>query len=146
MCDEAWYSPFFLSVHSLLLPLKRERLGGRKGIGYESHSFHSRLAKSFVQASTCSPRGRQAPGVGTVMITTCTQFYFQTPHLDPAHALPIPELIGGDSGGWQSLVSSPEHLLQLLRYSRKKHADALLRHTTVQVEPPQHRMQRGEGA
>src|SRR5260370_16572118 len=90
--------------------------------------------------------GRQGPGGGTVMITTCTQFYFQTPHLDPAHAVPIPELIGGDSGGLQSLVSSPEHLLPLLRYSRKKHAGALLRHTTVQGGPPQHRMQRSGGA
>ncbi len=38
-------------------------------------------------------RGRQAPGIGTIMITPCTQFYFQPPHLDPTHAVPIPELI-----------------------------------------------------
>jgi len=30
-------------------------------------------------------RGRQAPGIGTI--------YFQPPHLDPTHAVPIPELI-----------------------------------------------------
>jgi hypothetical protein len=46
-------------------------------------------------------RGRQAPGVGMIMIVPCTQFYFQAPYLDPTHAVFILELIDGNGGGEQ---------------------------------------------
>jgi hypothetical protein len=38
------------------------------------------------------------------MIRSCTQFHLQAPHLDPADAISVPELIDGNSGGKQSLI------------------------------------------
>ena len=81
-----------------------------------------------------------------IMIAACTQFYFQPPHLEPTHAVLIPELIDGDGGGEQPLVGPAEHLLHLLSRGEQEHTNVLPGHTTVQVEPPQHAIKRGEWA
>src|SRR6266581_1115676 len=83
-------------------------------------------------------RERQAPGVGMIMIAPCTQFYFQPPYLNPTHAVLIPKLIDGESGGEQPLVGPAEHLLHLLSRGGQKHADVLPGYTAVQVQQAQH--------
>lgn len=91
-------------------------------------------------------RGRQAPDVGLIMITPRAQFYFQAPHLDPAYAIPVPELIDGNGGGEKPLVGPAEHLLHLLSRGGQEHTDVLPGYTAVQVKPPQHALKRGEWA
>ncbi len=54
-------------------------------------------------------------GVGTIMIAPWTKFYFQPPHFDPTHAVPVPELIHAQGGGEQPLVGLAKHLLHLFR-------------------------------
>src|SRR6266700_8190691 len=70
------------------------------------------LGKQLGPGEHLRSRGRQAPGVGTIMIASCTQFYFQPPDLDPTHAVLVPELIHADGGGEQPLVGPAEHLIQ----------------------------------
>ena len=83
-------------------------------------------------------RGRQAPGVGMIMIAPCAQFYFQPPYLNPTHAVLIPELIDGDGGGEQPLVGPAEHRIHLLSRGGQEHADVLSGHTAIQVQQAQH--------
>src|SRR5205823_14479393 len=89
-------------------------------------------------------RGRQAPGVGTIMIAPCTQFYFQPPHLEPTHDVLVPELIHADGGGGQCLVGPAEHLIHLLNRGGQKDADVLVRHTMIQFQHAQYAVKRGK--
>ena len=69
---------------------------------------------------------RTSPMIGLIMIASCTQFDFQTPHFVPADAMFVPELIDGKSGGEQALIFPPEHLIQLLGRGGEKHAQCSL--------------------
>jgi hypothetical protein len=79
-------------VFSLPVPSCKQELRNRLRFELTPLSQESQLRPGeHVQS-----RGRQAPGIGTIMITPCNQFYFQPPHLDPTHAVSIPELIHAD--------------------------------------------------
>ena len=80
------------------------------------------------------------------MIAPCIQFYFQPPHLDPTHAVLVPELIHADGGGEQPLVSPAEHLIHLLSRGGQEYADVLIRHTMIQFQQAQYAVKRGEQA
>jgi hypothetical protein len=65
------------------------------------------------------------------MVTSITDFHFQSPHLDPTYAMLVPELIYSDGGGEQSLIFPPEHHLHLRGRSGQKDTHVLLGHTAV---------------
>src|SRR5260370_19794759 len=99
--------------------------------------------------TTCSPGkqpgpgehlrtgGGQAPGVGKIMIAPCTEFCLQTPHLDPAHAMLVPELMHADGGRAQTQVRPASHSIHSLRRRSPKRAEALPRTTTIHAQPAQ---------
>ncbi len=80
------------------------------------------------------------------MIASCTKFYLQPPHLDPTYGVFVIELVDGNGGGEQALVSPAEHRIHLIRRGGQKEADVLPVHTAVQFQHAEHATKRGERA
>src|SRR2546429_1502758 len=127
---------------SAQVPNSKKELRNRPRLDPTTHAPGSQLGPGEHVRS----RGRQAPGVGTIMIAPCTQFYFQPPHLEPTHDVLVPELIHADGGGGQPLIDPAEHLIHLLNRGGQKDADVLIRHTMIQFQHAQYTMKRGERA